>query len=496
MKILRWILFALIALYLVLLIPGSEPTIPPASEKRPFMWNQDEYWSSLQNRFKKALLVGCPGLKSGIDTAFAKLATLTDSLNTKSYEPGDPIFSIIETTLFEMGPEMGACRGRLPQYMVSFNRLRSTLKTQSIHWDMNSEATRVRLYRLLYGGRTAVEQIMLQTPPDSVPALSLCEDVPSPTPSTSVLGVTIHSGDILVSRGGAPTSALIARGNDFQGNFSHIALAYVDSATSQASIIESHIEKGVAIATLDDYLRDIKFRVMVLRLRPDLPALKADPMLPRKAASYMLEKARKRGIPYDFQMDFADSSKLFCSEITSQAYRHFGLTLWMGMSHISSPGVRSWLSSFGVTHFETQEPSDLEYDPQLKVVAEWRDPETLGKDQIDNAITDVMLEFAESGGTLRYSWYMLPVARVLKAFSVVLNWCGGIGPIPEGMDATAALRNKWFSAQHAQIKEYLVPLIEKFSTDNGYAPPYWELVALARQAQKRVTGVLFLQERR
>ncbi|MCX6833481.1 MAG: YiiX/YebB-like N1pC/P60 family cysteine hydrolase [candidate division Zixibacteria bacterium] len=483
MKLYRWIILALMALYLVLLIPGSAPTVPPLTEKRPFAWNQDEYWSSLQNQFKEALQVGCPRLNSRIDSAFAKIATLTDSLNIKSYEPDDPIFAIIETTIFELGTEIGVCRDRLPQYMESFNQIRSAIKTQSTHWDMNSEASRIRLYRFLYGGRAAIEQVMLQLPSDSVPALSVCEDVPSATPSTTILGVTIHSGDILVSRGGAPTSALIARGNDFQGNFSHVALVYVDSASGKASIIESHIEQGIAIATLDDYLRDTKLRVMVLRLRPDLLGLKSVPMLPGNAAAYMLERARSRHIPYDFQMDFADSNKLFCSEVASQAYRHVGLTLWMGMSHISSPGIRNWLGSFGVTHFETQEPSDLEYDPQLKVVAEWRDPKTLARDQIDNAIIDVMLEFAEMGVTFKYSMYLLPVARTLKAYSVVLNWFGGIGPVPEGMDATAALRNKWFSAQHAQIKELMLPQIEKFKAENGYAPPYWELVKLARQAK-------------
>ena len=39
--------------------------------------------------------------------------------------------------------------------------------------------------------------------------------------------------------------------------------------------------------------------------------------------------------------------------------------------------VVNWLSDFGVEHFITQMPADLEYDPQLSVVAEWRDPETL-----------------------------------------------------------------------------------------------------------------------
>ncbi len=452
MKILRFVLIAILTLYLVLLIPGSAPIVPPISEKGRFEWNQDQYWSSLQDQFKEELQLGCPALTLSIDTGLATLAGLTDSLTVRSYQSGDPIWKQIETSLFELAPKIGVCRGRLPEYVSSFNRLRMTVKTQSIRWDMNADSSRIRLYRLLYGGRTAIEQIMLQLPPDSVPALSLCEKVASATPSATVLGVTIHSGDILVSRGGAPTSALIARGNDFQGNFSHIALAYVDSATGQASIIESHIERGVALATLDDYLRDTKLRVMVLRLRPDLAVMQADPMLPHKAASYMLARARRQHIPYDFKMDYSDSTKLFCSEVAAQAYLHFGTTLWMGMSHISSPGVRRWLGLFGVTHFETLEPSDLEYDPQLRVVAEWRDPETLAKDQLDNAVTDALLEEADRGMMIDYDWYLLPIGRVAKAYSMVLNWFEQVGPVPEGMDATSALRNRWFSALHRRIE--------------------------------------------
>lgn len=45
----------------------------------------------------------------------------------------------------------------------------------------------------------------------------------------------------------------------------------------------------------------------------------------------------------------------------------------------------------------TPEPSDLEYDPQLRVVAEWRDRDTLWQDHLDNAVVDVMLESAERG---------------------------------------------------------------------------------------------------
>src|SRR5258706_7504171 len=122
----------------------------------------------------------------------------------------------------------------------------------------------------------ALEEVTLEAPsPFEIPESIRGVDVASQTPSGPVLGSSLHSGDILVSRGGAPTSALIARGNDYPGSFSHVALLHVDEKSGRASVIESHIERGVAIASVAEYLADKKLRVLVLRLRPDLPELDA-----------------------------------------------------------------------------------------------------------------------------------------------------------------------------------------------------------------------------
>jgi hypothetical protein len=301
-------------------------------------------------------------------------------------------------------------------------------------------------------------------------------------PSLVLHGVRVHSGDILVSRGGAATSALIARGNDYPGNFSHIALAHVDAQSQRAAVAESHIESGVGITPIDDYFRDKKLRIMLLRLRPDLPALRADPLLPHRAASFILAEARRRHIPYDFTMDHRDHTEQFCSEVAAFAYESVGMQLWMGLSHLSGRGVTTWLGLLGARHFETQEPADLEYDPQLRVVAEWRDPSALFHDHVDNAILDVMLEGAERGETLPYDWYLLPFARLSKGYSLLLNFCGRIGPVPEGMNATAALRTKRFTARHAALKERVLAQAKQFQNDFGYRPPYWELTKLARAA--------------
>jgi hypothetical protein len=474
---------SLIVLYLCLLFPDSEVKSQSGFIGKPFLWNQDAKWEEIESRFMEARNISCDSLEKSLQFRLKYGLQLNKLLSLRGYNISDSIFNSIEENIFSLSPMVGAC----PDYVMDFVRMvvsmRDAVKYQSKRWNFDSVSTRIRLYRLLYGGRAAIEEVMLQACRDTFPSTVLCRDESSHTPSANILGVRIHSGDILVSRGGAPTSALIARGNDYQGNFSHIALAYVDSGN--INIIESHIEKGVTVSSIDDYLRDKKLRVMVLRLHSNLPALINDPMLPHKAASRMLEYARFRHIPYDFSMDLLDTSKMFCSEVVSYAYRHYGMTLWRGISTISSAGTASWLAAFGVEHFETQEPSDLEYDPQLSVVAEWRDREALFKDHIDNAVIEAMLEGAERGDQLSYDWYMLPIARVLKMYSVLANLFGGIGPIPEGMNATAALKNRNLTICHAKITTEVFNNAEIFQKRFGYVPPYWELLKLARQSVSR-----------
>jgi hypothetical protein len=473
-------------LYLLLLIPSASPVIPPAEPSpsaRQFLWNQDARWDSLEAIYASARKAGCDAIRPLLDSSRAGLEAMLTKIEKDSVTPASPELPQLENKFFSLGPLVGACPKSVPSYLALAERLRSALKHQSEHWNLDDRAARETLYRLLYGARSAAEEIILQAPPeDRPPALLVGTDEPSATPAAALLGVKIHSGDILVSRGGAPTSALIARGNDFQGNFSHIALVHVDSSSGKMSIIESHIERGVVISTPEEYLHDTKLRVMVLRLRSDLPALVRDPLLPHRSASFMLGRARERHIAYDFSMDYGDTTKLFCSEVASSAYAAFGMHLWMGISHLSTPGVRSWLAEFGVNHFETQEPSDLEYDPQLRVVAEWRDPETLRKDHIDNAVTDAMLEGAERGDRLGSNLFLLPPARFMKSYSLLLNLFGIVGPVPEGMSATTVLHHKFYTERHEAGVAAVVKEAERFRSEHGFEPPYWEMLKMARRA--------------
>lgn len=482
-KKLLYVVAVLALVYLLLLIPDTKgKPVSIKTGKTAFAWNRDDLWKQMENRFRQAKQMEEGKLDSIIDVQKTISEKQFLGLQNKRIAASDTIWSAIQDNFFITASLIAAQQKDVSWIIDAYNGFRNQVKIQSRHWDMNDAGSRNTVYSLLYGLRAAVEEVLLQSDRLKFPAAMLVNNERSVTPSAAIFGMEVHSGDLLVSRGGAEVSALISRGNDYPGNFSHIALIYVDEKTKQPYLIEAHIEKGVAMASVAQYENDKKLRFMVMRPRADLPEMMANPLLPQQAAKRMFDEAQQRHIPYDFKMNFNDTTEMFCSEVASYAYRTKGLQVWKYPSTISSQGVVNWLSDFGVENFITQMPSDLEYDPQLSVVAEWRHPETLFQDHIDNAVMDALLEKANKGETIDYNIWQLPVVRVLKGYCMIKNAFGKTGMIPEGMSATKALKNQTFVTMHVQVKNKTNQLADGFFKQHGYRAPYWQLVKFAEMA--------------
>jgi hypothetical protein len=472
-----------------LVAPARDTGVSPPGESHPFRWDADLLFAELEDEFARAVrgdeghaIAAVEGLEREGDALLAAL----DATPTAPAEA----LARLANVQFKLAVQGAARPELLPRVQVFLVRSRVETMRAAAGWPLDRPTHEV-LYRVVFGGRIAVDEALVQAGVDALPPLLPIEDIPSAAPSITVEGVRVHSGDILLSRGGAPTSALIARGNDFANTFSHVALAHVDARTGEATVIESLIEAGSVLSSVEAYLESKKHRILVMRLRPDHPALSEDPLLAHHAAEGILERVRDEHIPYDFAMEWDDTSTAFCSEIVFHPYRELGVDLWSIRSAMSAPGLARWLGAMGVRELTTLVPSDIEYDPQVRAVAEWRDAPALMDFRLDNAIIDALLEEAERGTGLGYPWYALPAARGLKAYSVASSALGGEPTIPNGMSAVTALRvDALVSKIHPVLKADLEARAAAFREERGFEAPYWTLVALARASVAAHRGAL------
>lgn len=206
----------------------------------------------------------------------------------------------------------------------------------------------------------------------------------------------LKSGDIILSRGNAYTSAAISALGEYDTQFSHLSVVYRDPK-GKLWTIESHIEVGVFVRPLEDHIRDKNFRTMILRYQ--------GPVVARKAAEYIFNKVKKASdttgnINYDFAFDAEDSSELFCSEVASHAFSEVTnnqVKLPMFSSRITKKKP-DFVAQLGITVEESFIPADLEVDPRFDLIAEWKNAAKITDNLQKDAVLQAMFLWSDQYG--------------------------------------------------------------------------------------------------
>lgn len=185
------------------------------------------------------------------------------------------------------------------------------------------------------------------------------------------LNKDLKSGDIILSRGSAFTSAAISQLGEFDTQFSHMSIVHVDEK-GKIWTVEAHIEVGSFVRTLKEHIDDENRRIMVFRFQDEATAKKAGDLIFEKVKNHT---RRFGNIKYDFGFSMDDSKQLFCSEVVSHAFE------LASEGAVKLPHVQSQLFARKPTFVEKLEikaaesfiPADIEVDPRFEIVAEWRD---------------------------------------------------------------------------------------------------------------------------
>tara|TARA_R110000868_G_scaffold117600_14_gene312482 strand:+ start:21284 stop:22753 length:1470 start_codon:yes stop_codon:yes gene_type:complete len=213
----------------------------------------------------------------------------------------------------------------------------------------------------------------------------------------------LQSGDVIISRGNAYTSAAIARIGDMDAQFSHLTMVYKDE-NGELHTSEAHIEIGSVSKPFQVHLDQRNARSVVLRF-------KGSKELAHKAAKHVYDRVKnhstnkRKNISYDFGMNYKNHDDLFCSEVVYEGYEiasNGELDIPLNKTKFNPKLIR-FLKQIGVEvtednieTFLTFSPGDTEFDPNFDVVAEWRNPARMSDTRQKDAVLTKMMDWMEN----------------------------------------------------------------------------------------------------
>lgn len=214
----------------------------------------------------------------------------------------------------------------------------------------------------------------------------------------------LKSGDVILSRGGAYSSAAIARIAKSDYQFSHLSFVYRDADTLELSTSEAHIEIGSVVAPFSAHINEKNGRSVIFRHKDEELAHNASKLIYNKVKS---EQETGKNIEYDFSMDYKDDSKYFCSELISSGFKLAAPKEEYVPKFKSkfTKGIIPFLNTIGVPantenikELDVFAPGDIQFDPNFDLVAEWRNPKKLEESRFKDFILTKLFERMETHG--------------------------------------------------------------------------------------------------
>lgn len=215
----------------------------------------------------------------------------------------------------------------------------------------------------------------------------------------------LMSGDLILSRGGAYSSAAIARIGESDFQFSHLSFVYRDpSDNNKMYTTEAHIEIGAVTAPFEEHLNEKNVRSVVFRYNDTAVAHKASESIFKRVKA---KSETGKNIEYDFSMNYKDESKLFCSEVISNGFHHVDPSIGYIPKFKSkfNRGLIPFLNQIGVpltqenvSDYDVFAPGDIQFDPRFDLVLEWRNPKKIEESRIKDFILTKLFDKMEKEG--------------------------------------------------------------------------------------------------
>ena len=180
------------------------------------------------------------------------------------------------------------------------------------------------------------------------------------------------NGDILITKGVSFVSSTISSITTPASVYSHIVFVHVDKISKAVTTMESYVGRGVSIYPIDEALKNENARILVLRAK--------DQKLASEAADYMFNKIedlkkKNKFIPYDYELNFEDNSKLSCEEVAYDSFKTKSGGSFVIPELMSSVKLNDekFLDRIGLKKGNMMTPADMETDSRFEIALDWTD---------------------------------------------------------------------------------------------------------------------------
>lgn len=208
----------------------------------------------------------------------------------------------------------------------------------------------------------------------------------------------LKSGDVILSRGNAYSSAAIARIGKSDYQFSHVSLIHKNK-NQELETIQALIEVGSAVTSYSSFINEFNNRAVIFRYNEGEEIAKtASEIMYQKIMKYQITQ---KLIPYDFSMNYKNSEKLFCSEIISLGFKLAENSkdfLPKYKTQLESEMI-PFLNNLGVpvnvqniNEYDVFAPGDIQFEQKFDLVAEWRNPNRLEESRFKDFILTKIFE--------------------------------------------------------------------------------------------------------
>lgn len=213
-----------------------------------------------------------------------------------------------------------------------------------------------------------------------------------------------HGGDLMLARGISFFSAIISQISDNKSQFSHVVFVNEEPNTKKLNTVESYVNVGVDKYEMDFALKNENARLLVLRPK--------DRVLGEKAAGLAMDYAKAR-VPYDYNMNFKDYSRMSCVEVARASYDNAsgGAVMVPDQPAKLSLASDEFLNKLNLKNGSLITPDDLEIDPRFELVLDWRDYRLIRDSREKDAILSELVRWVDEKG---YKFHDTPKSFIAK----------------------------------------------------------------------------------